>query len=274
MRNEQMKQEVDFSFRFRFNIHKASIPLGISDSDYQRLADVYGVPLEQLVAETEKISENNEAAAQKLLQMQNEKNLPSCAVSSIVFLGDSNTSNRKSYMNIIKLALQKQSDTQIVDLSVSGSVSGNLPLLPILRSNEFHPVAHIMTGANDLTRTDDVHQIVRLGHDEFKKNVGYVVEKMTALGTKVIVSSIPPRSYKKICNQPEGWRPIWSEDDRRRYNNTLKELAQKYNAIFNDMEPTYNLYTTEEITEEDGIHLNELGQFILAKRVFEILLNV
>ena len=52
------------------------------------------------------------------------------------------------------------------------------------------------------------------------------------------------------------------------------EVAGKYGAVVNQMENVYGQYTAEELTRDDGIHLNELGHELLAQNLLKILLDM
>jgi lysophospholipase L1-like esterase len=267
---------LDFAFAFQFNIHKSHIPLGIEDHDYRRLQDVYGVGRRTILEEAAKIGAANARHAKELLKDADvPEDIRSAGETRISFLGDSITSDRQSYMNIIQCALSEYGGISVADYAVSGFKSGDLltmlfPDVIAVRAD----IVSIMIGTNDMRRTDDAHRALHTGIEEYEKNVRYVVEKLTGSGSRVILTTIPPFCMDKINASLDGYNILYTEDDRSAFNSVIRRIARDCGACLNDMDETYSKHPTADLTLDDGLHLNELGQRLLAGKLFPEILRM
>ena len=262
-----------FPFFFTYNIHKSTIPIGVSDSDYERLAVTYGVPLDTLMKEVTEITSINQKNAESLLKSIDPSVLKKLENKKIVFCGDSNTSCRKSYMNIIRTALSDLPGLKPMDCSVSGNRIGNLVYNMYPNIHNLHAdIAHIMIGSNDLRRTDGPFHLIMTPSEHFFQSLDFIVTGLVEDGTKVILSNLPPVSKSKMAASQEGWRSAFWEEDRMIFNRIIRNIAEKHNVVLNDMEDIYKQYSPEELTIDDGIHLNELGHQLLAEKLLQILI--
>lgn len=266
--------EIDYSFNFKFNLHKSIIPIGIDDHDYDRLKTVYGVSDEWMKQTVESISASNKEHAEILAKKFDFEQLNKKPL-KIVFFGDSITSDRQSYFNIMKIALQNCQNVNLVDMSISAHKSTDLftALYPNM-VGEHADIAHIMIGTNDVRQMDDDQRLHHTGPEEYEKNVSYVVSELVKDGTKVIITTMPPYSTEKssVCFAEN--RALFLEEGRQLYNGILARVAEKYNVFLNKMDERYAAYTPEELTLDDGIHLNAIGQDILAEGVVESILTL
>lgn len=264
-----------FPFFFTFNIHKSTIPIGVSDSDYERLAATYGVPLDTLMKEVTEITASNKKNAAFLLKSIDPSDLKTLENKKIVFCGDSNTSCRKSYMNILRTALSNLPGLNVVDCSVSGNRVGNLVYNMYPNIHSLHAdIAHIMIGGNDLRRTDGPFHLIMTPAEHFYQSLDFIVTGLVEDGTKVILSTLAPVSHSKRAVSQRGWRSASWEEDRMVFNRMIRNIAEKHNAVINDMTDTYKCYSPEELTIDDGIHLNELGHQLLAEQLLQILITL
>lgn len=266
--------EIDYAFNFKFNLHKSLIPIGIEDNDYERLQTVYGVDDKWMNESIAKIKESNVRQAEKLGSKFDFSKLVTKSV-KIVFLGDSITSDRQSYLNILKEAMKKLPDINLVDMAISGHKSGDL--FTAIYPNtigEQADIAHIMIGTNDVRRINDDRKLYHTSPSEYEKNVEYVVSALVKEGTKVILTTIPPYSQEKADRSFVGAHVLFLEEDRKLFNGILTRIAEKYGAILNNMDDLYSKYSPEELTLDDGIHLNEMGQGLLCEGVAKTILEL
>ena len=267
---------LDFPFAFKFNIHKSHIPLDIDDNDYQRLQAVYGVDRQTVLQEAAKIEASNTKYAKELLSgmAASKEDIKAAGDNRISFLGDSITSDRQSYMNIIKRAFAEYNNISVADYAVSGFKSGDLltMLFPDVIADHAD-IACIMIGTNDMRRTNDAHRALHTGLEEYEKNLRYVTCKLTEDGSKVILTTIPPFSLDKITANLEGYNILYTEDDRSAFNASVRRIAREHHAVLNDMDEAYAKYPAGDLTLDDGLHLNELGQQLLAGQLFPMIVN-
>ena len=261
-------------FNFKFNLHKTVFSIGIEDDDYARLQAVYNVDSEWMQLIVSEFAQSNALQAQCLKEKYDLSALDTRPL-KILFLGDSNTSNRQSHLNILKAATKEYPWLQLVDRSVSGYKSGDLftAIHPGLLG-EHADIAHIMIGSNDFRRIIDPEKLYHTSPAEFEKNVDYVVSALIKDSSRVIITTIPPFSKKKADNHFAKSNGMFDEEDRQLYNNILEKIAQRYGAYLNQMDTLYAQYTPEALTLPDGIHLNELGHSVLAQGVVCSVLNL
>lgn len=265
---------IDYRFNFKFNLHKSLIPIGIDDNDYQRLKAVYGVDDAWMEETLSQFAQSNARYAEKLRRSFDLDKLEKKPV-KIAFFGDSITSDRQSYLNILKDAVKDSKNVTLVDMAISAHKSVDLftAIYPNMVA-EHADIAHIMIGTNDVRRINDAQRLYHTSPNEYEKNVDYVVSALVKDGTKVILTTIPPYSQEKADKSFVGAHVLFLEEDRTLFNGILHRIAKKYGAVLNDMDPLYHQYPVEEITLDDGIHLNEIGQDLLAQGVVKTILEL
>jgi lysophospholipase L1-like esterase len=193
----------------------------------------------------------------------------------VCFLGDSITSDRTSYFNILKAKFAHLPTLKFSDLSISGAKSSDLVTSFIPAFCKDSPqIVVLMIGTNDMRRTDDGENLLHTSLQEYRRNLSYLLKKFKDRGAEIIISTLPPFCQKRIQQNYPLWGILYRQEDRIAYNKTIREVAKEYNAILNEMSGTYNAYSAEDLLLIDGLHLNEVGQCLLAKNVFEILLKL
>ena len=264
----------DYHFNFKFNLHKSLIPIGIDDSDYIRLQTVYGVDGEWMRETVTEFTQSNTHYAQ-LLKEEVDLSILGSKPLKIAFFGDSITSDRQSYLNILKLATKEYQNISLVDMAISAHKS--VDLLTAIYPNmvgEHADIAHIMIGTNDLRRIDDERCLYHTSPAEYEKNVDYVVSALVKDGTKVILTTIPPFSKEKSSKAFAEAKALFLEQDRQIFNAIIMKIAKKYGAYINHMDSSYAQYTPEQLTLDDGIHINEIGQDLLLRGVVNSILEL
>ena len=264
----------DYRFNFKFNLHKSLIPIGIDDSDYVRLQTVYGVDDEWMQKTTREFAQSNNHYA-LLLKEDVDLSAFGSKPLKIAFFGDSITSDRQSYLNILKLATKEYKNISLVDMAISAHKS--VDLLTAIYPNmvgEHADIAHIMIGTNDVRRIDDEQRLYHTSPAEYERNVDYVVSALVNDGTKVILTTIPPFSKEKSSKAFAEAKALFLEEDRQIFNTILIKIANKYGAYINHMDSHYAQYTPEQLTLDDGIHLNEIGQDLLLRGVVNSILEL
>jgi len=263
-----------FQFRFKFNVHKALGSMEISDTDQKMLAAVYNVDEADVALELQYARERISFFAEELRKETDLDFLKELPDKKIVFLGDSNTSNRHSYYNIIRTVLSEYPQITTIDRAISAQKAIDLFTAVYPATVDLHAdIAHIMIGTNDVRRIDDRRDVFFTSPQEFEKNVEYIVSSLTKEGTKVILTTIPPISGIKTQIQYAGYHTVYLEEDRLLFNESLMRIAEKHGAILNQLDPVYAPYTAEELTLDDGLHLNDLGNTLLAKVLLQAILS-
>ena len=266
--------ETDYLFNFKFNLHKSLIPIGIDDQDYERLKIVYGVSDEWMKQTVESINASNEKHAAALAKKFDLEPLNRRPI-KIAFFGDSITSDRQSFLNILKIALRNEQNVKLVDMAISAHKSGDLFTATYPNMvGEHADIAHIMIGTNDVRQTDGEQRLYNTSPMEFEKNVEYVVSELVKDGTRIVLTTIPPYSQKKSSESFADCRAVFLEEGRKLFNEILARIARKYNVYLNQMDERYAEYSAEELTLNDGIHLNEIGQDILAEGVLKAIMEL
>lgn len=252
----------------KFNMQK--LILNVSSHDSKRLAQIFGateMEVEQLLCELDKTIKQQ---AEKLRQ---ECDIPKLKKrQTIAFVGDSITSDRTSYFNILKKIYEKDDKLTFVDAAISGDKSDDAVMKFYLRTLNYKPdIVHILLGTNDLRHNNDEVAKSAISLEEYKKNISYMMSILKAQNIKIVISQISPVLVGGIKKRfPED---NWTYDSEEicKLNRIIEEMADEYGANLNAMEKIYCHYSPEALLLQDGLHLNEKGQFLLAKHVLSSL---
>jgi lysophospholipase L1-like esterase len=189
---------------------------------------------------------------------------------TVAFVGDSITSDRESYLNIIKRMYREKPKLKIVDAAVSGDKSDDAVMKFYLRALNHKPdVVHILIGTNDLRKNNDRCGKPCVSLEEYESNLNYMLDILKQGGTHVVISTISPVNVAHLnLRFPEdNW--TYAQSDIDRCNEIIAETAGKYHAKLNDMRTVFSAFRPEEILLQDGLHLNRRGQHLLAHNVLE-----
>lgn len=262
-----------FRFNFKFKLHKSNIGIGLGDAEYDRLAVAYGVSLEDVMREVKISEDSNGREAQLLLEAF--PNAADCLDGRrITFMGDSITSDRCSYFNIIRRALMDCPGIQLQDCSISA-----YKLVDVITNyspavTDFRPdIVHVLIGVNDIRRSRSPHGGILISAGEFERQLHYLIYEMREIGAKMILSTLSPIDYQK-AETFASVNSVFLEEDRLVCNDIIRNTARKMDCIVNDMEEAYRKYAPCDITADDGLHLNLIGQRLLAHRVLDALIHL
>ena len=191
---------------------------------------------------------------------------------TIVFVGDSITSDRESCFNILRKLYEDEKELRWVDAAISGDKSDDAKMKFYERTMNFHPdIAHVLIGTNDMRRSDDEDGESCLSLDDYRRNLEYIVKRLKANGVKIILTTISPILNEGVRKRFPNDNWIYKEEDIRAVNIIIEETAAKFDVKLNDMRPVYGGYRPEEILFQDGLHLNALGQKLLTEKVLAAL---
>lgn len=261
----------DLFNNIKFNMHKKVIEEPVDNST--KLAEIFGVDEKEVSNYLNEFDNTLSKQSEKLKQENIEIHVESPV--KIAFIGDSITSDRESYMNILKRALLAEKDIHIIDAAISGDKSDDAKMAFYTRVMKYNPdIVHILLGTNDMRKNNDPFGEPCVSLHDYRKNMEYMVRTLTAQGKKVILSTISPIDNEGLGKRfPEdNW--IYDNGDLEEVNKIICETAEKYKALLNDMSSVYAQYQTGEILLQDGLHLNAAGQLMLAKNVMECIKKV
>ncbi len=252
----------------KFNMQK--LILDVPERDTLRLAGIFDAEEEEI----RKLLDDFE----KTVRRQAEEIRESCDIPQVhgnrrlVFIGDSITSDRESFFNIIRKIYEKEERLAWIDAAISGDKSDDARMKFYERAMNHHPdIAHILIGTNDMRENMDEDGESCLSLAEYERNLEYIVKRLSKEGISVILSTISPVLAGGVGKRfPEdNWTYQRSNIDA--VNSIIEQMAAKFGAKLNDMREVYGRYQAEEILFRDGLHLNELGQRLLAEKVLAAL---
>ena len=231
-------------FVLRFNLENAVNPdtkdrtgalaalFGIEKSELEESAVYYGERLTELASTVDK----------KIVDKAREK----LSGKKIAFFGDSLTSDRVSYANIIKkLGVFEKTDI----FAVSGSVSSQTirGFAEKVNSGEYDFVS-LFIGTNDSALTDVDLPFVSVS--EFERNLSYACGIISKSGAKGVIFKLPAHSERKLRNG----KPV-TED----YNAAIERVAEKFGfTVFDVNEAEINFI-------DDNVHFTDVTQRNIAK---------
>lgn len=255
----------------KFNMHKLILDLPEQDAD--RIAMVFHADRNEVETLIESFQQSVRAEAERT---RAEMAVPEPkGKRSIVFLGDSITSDRESYLNTIRELYRHRPDITIIDAAISGDKSDDAVMRFYERTLQYEPdVACILLGTNDLRRNDDRYAGSCLSLGEIEKNLRYLISLLKSRNTKVILTTISPVINEQLRKRfpDSNWCYEPSEIDA--LNQLIHDLSIEYDITLNDMRVAYAQYSPKEILLNDGLHLNALGQRLLLRRTLACLNKV
>ncbi len=191
---------------------------------------------------------------------------------TIAFVGDSLTSDRESYFNVIRYLFRNEKRLNLIDAAISGFKTDDvISRFFITILNHRPDITHILIGTNDLRTNDHTGGKPFISLTEMRKNLGYLISTLQNYGSRVVVSTIPPVSVTGIKRRFPDHHWTYNLEEIRDWNEIIAETTAKFGAGLNDMRPVYDGYKAEELLLKDGLHLNHLGQLLLAENVLSVI---
>lgn len=173
----------------------------------------------------------------------------------IAFFGDSLTSDRWSYANIIgRLGVAKSTDNYAVSCAISSQMLCRI--LDKLKPNAYDIVV-LFIGTNDSAlKAADYPNVTAT---EFERNLRFATEYIKNSGAKGVLFTLPHHAERTFSS---------GEVVTRGYNEAIRRIAEENNLCLieiNDVELSY-------IT--DGIHFSERTQVEMAKKLIKKLVEI
>ena len=243
------------NFYLRFNLNKCGV--SVEDSDTALLAKFAGLETSEAKKNLELINLMLKNSIEKVKETVDSQYL--CTGKTILFLGDSLTSDRLSYMNIIKGIL----DAKVVDGATSGANTSGFVAGIDYTLDEVNPdMVHILLGTNDIPIVGKDMPRNVTEKDVYIKNISHIIDRI-GKNRRVIISTIPPLHMGRIdCFLPN---KVMKNSVIEEYNIALKELASQKDCELND---TWKYFREEDyFFEPDGVHLSPEAHIIFAENL-------
>lgn len=265
---EDLTLRSDLFNNIKFNMQK--LILDVPEDDAVWLGHIFG---ENKEAVKQVIDDCKNVVKSQAEKLKKEIDIPHIENGKIIaFIGDSITSDRCSYLNILRELYKECEDVSFVDAAISGDKSDDAVMKFYIRCMNFKPdVVHILIGTNDLRHNDDKNGMSALSLHDYRRNLSYMIHVLKEAGIPVVVSQISPVMNERLKKRfPEdNWKYVY--DEIRELNKIVCEVAEESGVKVNAMAKIYAQYETGELLLQDGLHLNEKGQYLLAKNVLESL---
>ena len=258
-------------FFIKFNFQKM-MRMGIEDNDIEKISSALLIDKNFTAACINDLQKNVENSARKLVRqldtLKNSKDV------SICFVGDSLTSDRESFFNMIKAAFVKNKNIRFIDASRSGNFTVSL-LLDLYQEVVYKKpdIVHILIGSNDIRRNKDVHMKNCTSPKEYKRNIEYILKVLKDNGIKTMISTPPPFYDERIKTYFEGTNWYYKQQDYAHYCNIVRKSAKKYADYFCDLEVAFRGKELSEMLSEDGLHMSIQGYEVMAEAIFPQIIN-
>jgi lysophospholipase L1-like esterase len=250
----------DIWFELKFNLYKQK-DIDIADHDYDRISNVFGCAAELVQDQARRFDDHIACLAHSILGGGTDlRDLGEnrCKM-TIAFMGDSLTSDREGYFNIIKKCFTNYSNYEFIDAAVSGyRTNDTVEYINSRMAGQQPDIVSIMLGTNDINRYGAIAADQIRGMENYAVNMRQIIEKIKENGAEIILNTIPPinRDIGEYVGQ---------------YNQCLADLSREYKTAFNDMSSEYEKYPIQDLVIEDNLHLNETSQKMLAIHLLPIL---
>ena len=241
-------------FYIRYNLHKSGVgrdvPWVTPDIFEMSQAEV-----EEYIRECDNIQQDKADRIKVILKSETDY----LSGKEVLFIGDSNTSDRLSYRTIVT----KAAALNARDGSVSGATTSTLLIgINDTLSGFNGEMVSIMLGANDSLCFGMDKREPFVSIEENERNLSLIVKWAKMSGATVLLVEIPPVEDASFVERYGATRShdneiVW------RYNKVLKKIAKKENVAV--LETTW-LSENKAFFEGDGVHISSEGQERLAEK--------
>ena len=244
-------------FNVRFNIQKCGVDCGDNSA---MLSEAFHVSEDDV---KKYISEINYHLKQKSDELKNRFG-SEITDKKILFAGDSLTSDRFSFMNILKTM-----GISCVDCAISGSPS-TTHVEGFERNLELHKpdIVHLLIGTNDLPLMGKDKRINVVSPCEYEKNIRYILSAAKEKNIAVIVSLLP-----LIDEEAERYETVkfLTNAQVEIYNKNLISATEDFDVIINDINKVGSSLDIKQRFREDGVHFSPDFHFLIAEELIRIL---
>ena len=260
----------------KFNMHKW-LGLLVRDDDLVSIARIYGVRPGELRRIEKRLQATIAELAARLAQGRGKPATESAsgagspgAPLAVLALGDSITSDRESYVNILN-RYWKGTPRRMIDCAVSDDSTSNLVdrLYSTVMNQEFDWVV-IFIGTNDCRQVNDPARMARISLLEYLGNMEYFTDLFIKRGKQVILVTIPPVDMRRFSESFPNSGYIYDKGRIDETNRRLRELASRKGLKVADLAQAL-ADQSDDVHMQDGLHLNSTGQLILSRLLLEII---
>jgi lysophospholipase L1-like esterase len=271
--------------RFQFNEHRR-LYFALPDLDFQRLSGIYGCSEHVLREYQQEFLQIHDAAcsgdalqsrftlfADRVRAHAAKEN--SDKLSSLLVIGDSNSSNRLSYVNTLKRGIHRvgveAADFHIIDTSVPGLTSqGVIDRLYDQVLNRSFATAVVMIGTNDVRRSNSELGKNNSSPEEYGKNLRVILSELAAGGKNIITITIPPIDGQRLLKNFTGCNWTARVADICAYNRIITAVTEEYNGFCIDL---YALVggATDTSVLSDGLHLHPSAHNLITASLLDYL---
>jgi lysophospholipase L1-like esterase len=263
-------------YMHKFNMHKW-LGLLIRDDDLRSIARIYGVHPRALRAIEKRMRANVAGLAARLAQGRrtpaaedaNGAGSPEVPL-RVLALGDSITSDREGYVNILNHSWKGSARTMI-DCAISDDSTSNLidRLCAAVLKQEFDWVV-IFIGTNDCRQVDDPAHMARISLPEYQRNMEYLTGLFVESGRQVILVTLPPVDMRRYSEYFPASGYSYDKERIGATNRSLRELASRKGLRVADLAKAIEA-ESNDVLMSDGLHLNSTGQLLLSRLLLEII---
>jgi lysophospholipase L1-like esterase len=253
-----------------FNEHRR-LYMALDDGDAERLAGVYGMPAAEAQEAIRECEARLEGTASRLLPGP----VPAAvaAAGSILFIGDSNSANRMSYVNVIRKRLEREG-LAVVDTSICGLTSQDVVDHFADQVLERRPrIACVMIGTNDVRRSSPPGAKNITGLPEFEANMRFILGGLESIEAKALALTIPPMDSDRMLKVY--WPRAWTADagEIASYNAAIARAASGSGARLVDAAALF-ASADSGLALVDGLHLSPESHERIARLVWDGLLDL
>lgn len=256
----------------RMKLHRHCVPL---DNDAEKIAEIYGYPLEEvkkIFSEMNQVLQNEADILKEEFGTEISEKLGNRAA-GFVFIGDQMTSEYLSYYNILR---QLFAEFPEIKLSVAGNTGDtsnqSLQYIYGLAVSQEPMVTSILIGTNDAFCSRDAFGKTVSSRDEFRDNVDYLTKVMLHNGSRVILNTLPPveQSAAELAYAHMNWTISNEEIEMR--NRLICQIAEKNGCALNDIAAVLREMKEPVVLQGNGVLLTEKAQLAVARSFIKALL--
>lgn len=240
----------------------------IEEDDLASIARIYGVSREELERIEQRFRETVKGLAERLARELPPR--PAASPVTLLALGDSLTSDRQSWVKILRRYWAADPNRQIIDSAVSGDTAASV-LNRLHRTVLRHrfECALILLGTNDCRRMDEPDGLTNLSLEEYQRDLRYLTDRLMRHGASLVLVTLPPVDNARLKRFFPETNSTYDAGRLQATNEFLRALAAERGAQLADLAAAI-ADSGEDVLEEDGIHLNATGQYLLASLVAQL----
>lgn len=131
-------------------------------------------------------------------------------------------------------------------------------------------IIHVNCGLHDLAREDTL--LHRVAVEEYKRNLDLILSRLkTGMSAKIVWATTTPVIDEWHRNVKSFER---RQEDVLLYNNAAIRAAQQHGVQINDLHAVIESAGRENCLTTDGVHMNEIGNRLLAEAVSDCIRRI